>query len=742
MSVSTQYRFFATFNSVQTEVFPLGFNGCKYAYEKKDGTIFFTRKVAGKLVFSNIPAEGITDYNYFLAIESSVSRCSLIQLEIQKSCDRGVTWATDWSGEFGTADGYWDKDKCRFEITPNDTGKYNCLLSDISLNVLEMPNVVTVFADFSGTVDDRYYTRSRLFNEMLTFLAIETCSDITGVKSEFFQLNPDSFDPINYVTKEFNTYTNMCVSQVSDVKEPIPSNQATRAPLSFKKCMDDLARMMNIFWTIEEVSGLFYVRIEHLSYFTSLPGFDLTTAQYADFMSGTNKYRYVRSDQPKYETWDMPESTMGGRITYDNACGNEKENESEIKYTISEFYTDFTLLRFAPEQKSNLNGLMLFACVPLGGPTYQMYGAGRNEELVLPRLILRFHRHGRPQLNGTFQYFVGSTPYTLFDKSEKEYGDFLIRTTKKTKEQDPIKIPLCCSDVFDEYKYMTTAMGNGDVAKADFDIKTEMLSLTLRYGEPDLAEITAPSEIDGLQAWFKGDAGVTEVATLVSRWADQSGNGNDLVQATGAKQPIYNVGSINLLPAITFDGTNDVMKTAGNISTFPSKRGSCFVVVRPGNNNVSADKQIVGTYDVANPSWDISVDRETLLPTFEFSSNKEGDHWKMSDEIWEPHGYGVTNATESLFMMFFLNRTSDSEYFGWLNGKRHQETGSSNPMSATGQPVAAKLCVGNSDTEGNPFDGDIAEIILFDRSITDIERQQVERYLFKKYAFIKSYMIV
>lgn len=52
-----------------------------------------------------------------------------------------------------------------------------------------------------------------------------------------------------------------------------------------------------------------------------------------------------------------------------------------------------------------------------------------------------------------------------------------------------------------------------------------------------------------LKGWWKADAGVSQVAGVVSAWADQSGNGNDLT-ASGA--PTYSATGFNsALPGIT-----------------------------------------------------------------------------------------------------------------------------------------------------------------------------------------------
>lgn len=65
-----------------------------------------------------------------------------------------------------------------------------------------------------------------------------------------------------------------------------------------------------------------------------------------------------------------------------------------------------------------------------------------------------------------------------------------------------------------------------------------------------------------LAGWWKADAGIT-IATGVSAWADQSGNGNTLTQGTGSLQPAFSAaGGPGGIPTVTGDNIDDYLSAA------------------------------------------------------------------------------------------------------------------------------------------------------------------------------------
>jgi len=207
-----------------------------------------------------------------------------------------------------------------------------------------------------------------------------------------------------------------------------------------------------------------------------------------------------------------------------------------------------------------------------------------------------------------------------------------------------------------------------------------------------------PLRASGLKMWVEADVGVTTVGGAVSSWADQSGNGNDLVQATASTRPLLVAGEANGHPVIRLDGVGDFLSFTSRLTTMRT----IFWVIRrspsatPGYRMLLGDTSVGGTYD--------------------FSSDG-------TTKIWS------SNFTSA-------NIRSGST---WLNGALINGTTTERPTSlsvlsvvTTGDVRAATI----SKDRGGDYSwwGDIAALIIYDRALTDTERQMIEGYLASKYA--------
>lgn len=108
----------------------------------------------------------------------------------------------------------------------------------------------------------------------------------------------------------------------------------------------------------------------------------------------------------------------------------------------------------------------------------------------------------------------------------------------------------------------------------------------------------SPASIPGLRIWQDAAqiSGLND-GDAVSSWADSSGNGLALTQATGTKQPLYKTGIFGTRPAVLFDGVDDELVIASH--TFGMTAGTLFAVYKATTGNygvVRVNNDTAGSY--------------------------------------------------------------------------------------------------------------------------------------------------
>ncbi len=710
--------------STYTQVYPLGFLVSNFEYEQPEGQIFFTRKLKGKLKFINQPSQSITDFNYFYNSELDsaglvIDSCIGYQYLIKKECN-GV-FSDYYEAKFSLHDGEWDLDNCSFSIEPTPNTNYDCILNDIIVNIMDAsPKVITL--NERGSNPDRNYTNTIKFSVILEYLVSWTCDLIDGIVSDFFQINPETTSAVSYVTGETNPYTEMTIGASVDVREPIPSTLSTDVSLTFREFMAELNAIFNVYFTIENN----FIRIEHFSYFDALTGMDLTQSKYDKFDTGKNKYTYL--EVPRTESQVADRKTFL-KVLYDNECSIEKRRDEKI-------VNGLISTRPGTTNEGDDNGLVLMATAYDAGLGKYVIIGSDNNTLYPTITFVKFHRHNLAQANGSL----------IISTSTEIYDDYLIYSSKKTKLQSEIKIPLCCEDDFESEDKVITDLGFGYIKSATFGIKDDTLKLQLKYGENNVDDITSPLQINGCDLWLDASVGVTSAAGQVSNWADQSGHGRDASQASGTQQPsISVVGSVDV---ISFDGNNDGLSTSA-FQTFPSKRGSVFILfkcVTPTGTAVSRTDHIIGTYgNGTGQMWDIATSEDAILTSKQIVSQVAGGFMIVLADVKQSNTPNTFTYGYDDFILVSTIRISDTQIEGTGNGSLGVAVGIASGKDIITVPNTVPdvnpVNIGNSFIAGNsdPFYGYIAEILIYDHSLSDYNRQQVEQYFFKKYSVIKQY---
>lgn len=211
-----------------------------------------------------------------------------------------------------------------------------------------------------------------------------------------------------------------------------------------------------------------------------------------------------------------------------------------------------------------------------------------------------------------------------------------------------------------------------------------------------------PLKFNDLQLWLDGnDANsITESSGLVSQWDDKSGNANHATQAVGSEQPIFTANVQKGKSVVRFDGVDDGMITSLSI-TAPytiyaifSYR-SPFVAFRRAVNG--SNNWLVGPYDqyishFAVTNW---VARDIVAAT-------ENQFFSAS---------AINNSAASTFYVDGVDVTQDSTQIG----------------------SPSTIGLGAEGAIAEPLEGDLAEVIIYDRVLSDLERQEVDNYINMKW---------
>ena len=233
------------------------------------------------------------------------------------------------------------------------------------------------------------------------------------------------------------------------------------------------------------------------------------------------------------------------------------------------------------------------------------------------------------------------------------------------------------------------------------------LSLAVLAG-PTLATFQ-PADIPGLTLWVRADAGVTgDAAGRVSKWADQSGNGNDFAQTNATLQPILSANAAGALPAVRFDGMDDALQLAKPIN--PSG-ASVFAVVRW--NKVRAYSFAIGL-DHGTDGYLRMMDEQALLTGGWYPVLYQN---MIACPKTVPAGYGPARP----FLHTLPSRLTQFNVFAVTDNPVTNES-----IKWLGQNEL-------NNVAENRFDGDIAEMLIYTRALPPAERMQVEEYLGSKY---------
>ncbi len=235
---------------------------------------------------------------------------------------------------------------------------------------------------------------------------------------------------------------------------------------------------------------------------------------------------------------------------------------------------------------------------------------------------------------------------------------------------------------------------------------------------------------DGLVLWLRSDIGTsttTDGSSLTS-WEDQSPASSDVSQGTGDNQPTYRFNGtehISSYPVIDFDGTDDFISTTATdvMGNATDSTYTKFIVIQTHGSVDPGGQSLIGGSAVSAHDFRLNG---ALRASFQHA----GEQVRINNTVLD------LNESYILVARYSPDSLSDPTVnVTRVNG--HSATGKG-PVPGgilfddTGTIDIGGFRNGNADPQV-PFNGYIAEVIIYDTELSTWDIRRVESYLAAKY---------
>ncbi|HEY1167145.1 MAG TPA: right-handed parallel beta-helix repeat-containing protein, partial [Chitinophaga sp.] len=217
----------------------------------------------------------------------------------------------------------------------------------------------------------------------------------------------------------------------------------------------------------------------------------------------------------------------------------------------------------------------------------------------------------------------------------------------------------------------------------------------------------------GLQVWLRGDSGLVGTTANVTQWIDQGPSSRIWEKVNAAALP-QNLKRFNFNPGLSFAAaTYFTLPEFANTMT----AGEIFSVQLSNLDNTNA---------ATSYPWEFGGTYASAQSVYVWSNNNHYTYFG-SATARRNFAYPATVSARNVHMLNTWSATND-----WASGIDGKVLLSANTNAVSFlSPAGAKDYIGAGHNA--PFNGDISEVILYSRKLSDPERQRVNSYLALKY---------
>ena len=226
---------------------------------------------------------------------------------------------------------------------------------------------------------------------------------------------------------------------------------------------------------------------------------------------------------------------------------------------------------------------------------------------------------------------------------------------------------------------------------------------------------------DHLSIWLRADKNLILENDSVTQWNDCSEN-HITTLSVMLRKPLLIPNAINGKPAVRFNGRNNGLMSSQVVRSFENLRGTVIVVMKTNGKSYQSSVgsgNVLSTYMGDGMAWQFS----STTQKFSFYDGNGGE------------GMQVGMGTPGDWCITSLVRKADTIVDFYFNGRVQNDF----PVKNVGSTINTLKIGFNGSQSRMPeaitevFNGDIAEILIYDIALTDDQIAEIHDYLFSKY---------
>ena len=279
---------------------------------------------------------------------------------------------------------------------------------------------------------------------------------------------------------------------------------------------------------------------------------------------------------------------------------------------------------------------------------------------------------------------------------------------------------------------------NGPMITAKLQDRGSRLSRRLDASTQRVQAAGEPPRKD-LALWLRADSGVLGASgqpvtngAAATTWRDQSGNKREAVQVDANKQPVYIAQGPGGLPSLRFDGNNDLLTNDKDNLVESGKERTIFVVGRAAKEG-HGGCAFCFRRSTAGGGTVFAVQHGVFA----------GVYYVYSDGVNSPGNTSLPlerrKTIDEPFVSAFVSRGGGQKLELAVKGETQPL---SQPGAVGPDAGAAGFTVGSREDippGGQNWQGDLSEILVYDRALSPEELTAAGSYLATKYALRTTY---